>query len=72
MDSVGSSYRVSKNIAAKMEHIASYGAEPDAMSMDLAFNCARLVRPVEVTRYLAAKLRDLNVLDDDLAVLNIR
>lgn len=72
MDSVGSGYGVSKNVAAKMEHIASYGAEADTMPMDLPFNRARLFGPVEVTRDLAARLHDLDVLDDDPAVLDIR
>ena len=71
MDSVGSSHGVSKNIAAKIEHIASYGAEPYAMYMDLPFDRARLLGPVEVTRDLVVRLYDLNVLDDDLPMLDI-
>ena len=55
-----------------MEHVLGDGAKPDPMCVHHAFNRARLIRPVKVAGNSVAILRDLNVLDDDLSVLDVR
>src|SRR5271154_551420 len=60
------------DLPSKCQDIASYRAEPDMMHIDLTLNRTRLVRTFEVSGDSVAVLRDLDVLHNDLAVIDVR
>jgi hypothetical protein len=71
MDPVLAGHVIAVDLPAKREDVASHGAESDVVTVDLALNRARLIGAFEIAGDSVAVLRDLNVLDDRLAVVDI-
>jgi hypothetical protein len=71
MHSVEAGHGISLDLAAEREHVASMGAEFDVMSIHKAFNCARLMRTLEVSGKLRAKLLDLHELCGTAGLVSI-
>ena len=71
MNSETSVHVVTVNLAVEIEDVASYGAEPDVMDVNLPFNWTALVRPFEISRDSVSVLLDLEVLDDDLVIVDV-
>jgi len=69
--SVKAGHGISLDLSAERKHVASMGAEFDVMNIHKAFNSARLMRALEMSGKLRAKLLDLHELCGTAGLVNI-
>jgi hypothetical protein len=71
MQTVRSRDVVAVDLAAECQNVASDGAKSDVMDIDFTFDWSRLIGPFKISGDPVSVLRDLHVLDDRLAVLDV-
>jgi len=68
---IKSRHRVSLNLSSERQHVARLSTEFDVMRVYETLNSTRLMRALEMTRKLRAKLLDLHVFCGTPGLVNV-